>query len=109
MEDRASTMTVLLDISAARKEVDDRIASYGEDIAKPSDLPDGLKPQLRALANMAVQALLISPSWANTLYAAAIGSISVTENDDVLRQQLIEVAQIAVSWIEVIDERNANK
>lgn len=109
MEDRASTMAVLLDISAARKKVDDKLASYGDDIAKPSELPDGLKPQLRALASMAIQALVLSPTWSNTLYAAAIGSISASENDDELRRQLIELAQIAVSWIEVIDERNTDQ
>jgi hypothetical protein len=103
MEERASTMAVLMDISSARREVDEQIESLGPLAAKPADLPDGLKPHLRGIAGVSIDHLIADPNWANTMYAAALCTLSTTP--ELLREHLVQLASVAVSWIEAIDER----
>lgn len=110
MDERASTLTVLMDVSAARRETDERIARLAEKglASTPSELPDGLKPYLQGFAAQAISQLLLEPTWANTLYAAAINTIATdpeTEDAETLRAFLVQVASVAVNWIEVLDER----
>jgi hypothetical protein len=107
-EDRASTLTVLMDVSAARRETDEKIAELGPLAAAPRELPDGLKPHLIVYAAEAVAQLITNPSWANTLYATALGAISCKDdNPDRLRAYLVQVASTAVAWIEILDERKS--
>lgn len=101
-------MAVLLDIGARRREVDEEVEALGDSVASRSQIPDGLAPELRPLAGIAMQTVVRKPTWANILYAATIGTIANREDDDQLRALLVDTAQIAVSWIETIDERNKN-
>lgn len=103
--ERNSTMAVLLDVGAERKRVDEDLERLGNLAAKSSDVPDGLKPQLGALAEATIAQVLRDPTWANTLYAATICTIT-TDEPEKLRDYLIQVANVAVHWAEVIDERS---
>jgi hypothetical protein len=111
-EDRASTLTVLMDVSAARRETDEKLAELGPMAAKPTDLPDGLKPHLMAFAAQSVNQLIMNPTWANTLFATTLGALATDpkrEDPSVLRAYLVQVASTAVAWIEVLDERKSFK
>lgn len=108
MDDRSATMTALMDVSAARRETDEVIEKLGDIAAKPSDLPDGLKPYLLPYVAQATNAVILEPSWANTLYAAVMATIATdpeSEGMDALRAYLIQVASTAVAWVETLDER----
>lgn len=103
MEERASTLAVLMDIGSARRETDEQIEKLGPLAAKPADLPDGLKPHLRAFAGLSIDHLIANPNWGNTMYAAALSTLSTTP--ELLREHLVQLASVTVSWIEAIDER----
>lgn len=108
MDDRSATMTALMDVGAARRETDEVIAKLGDIAAKPSDLPDGLKPYLLPYVAQAANAVIFEPSWTNTLYAAVMAAIATdpeSEGADALRDYLIQVASVAVAWVEILDER----
>lgn len=108
MLDRSATLSVLMDVGAARKDLDEKIALLGPEFVHQSkDIEDGLKPQLQQLAARAMLNVIAEPTWTNTLYAAVMNTISLgSEDPALLRKFLLQVANITVHWIEILDERN---
>jgi hypothetical protein len=107
--DRSSTVAVLMDVGAARREVDEKLSFLGPELARSIlAVEDGLQPQLRRAATLALVNIVKEPTWANALHSAVLNTISLNETDNpaVLRRHLVQVASIAVQWIEALDERN---
>jgi hypothetical protein len=104
-DDRGRTFAVLMDVGEARKKTDENLATLGDVgiAATADDVPFGLKPHLDGMALESLKAVVHEPSWANTLYAAVVSTISAPEEQ--LREYLVQVAAITVQWAEIIDKK----
>ncbi|GAA4564017.1 hypothetical protein [Planotetraspora kaengkrachanensis] len=96
-----SLARVLADVSVERAAQD---AMWGV-----QELPDGTGPERRAEADRARQAVEDAaarglPTWRDILYEEVMEAFA--ENDpERLRAELVQVAAVAVKWVQALDQR----
>lgn len=98
---KPKTDTVLWDIAEERERQD---AKWGEQHHKNGTDPANEKLADRAKAYNDLQAITGSGDWCGILFEEVFEAFA--ELDDVkLREELIQVAAVAVAWVEDIDSR----
>ena len=98
----ADTAGILLDVGATRAAEKEAIDSAGTN--RLNTVPFGCRPGSSAL--MAARlAMALDPTWATTLMTATMVANCAPDDKKYLRRALLQVASIAVAWIEQIDNR----
>lgn len=98
-----TTMNVLLDVAATRREEEEILAAAGL-TGQGEKVQDGLEPSRAGDAVQAIMNALIKPTWTNAMLAQVLVA-GTCKNTKTLRACLVKVAALAVAWIENIDAR----
>lgn len=101
MELDASWTGVLMDVGKRRKDLEEHGVAY--------DRPDGMLPDemRKSMLDASLVALQADPSW-GTCITVQSTLVRFSKTEDEIRNELLDLAAMAVAWIEALDRRSKN-